>query len=782
MHESAAPAPMVWRTNPFIRFFCSIKLGITLLSLILAYASIFSALPQVRGALELTEMQAFRHWLFVLLIVLFCINLTVVTLFRIRWSVVNAGVLTVHTGLLLLCGGSVWYFGTKVEGDVLLESPRIEVFTTGPSPRSVGDLLAEGGQRWDRTMPALGGRVLVEVLDTAGEGLAPVKTASLRVTVGDSPPRELSLATTGENTATLTERLSVRLVTFDPKDRFFDDELPALHYRKAGEGEHQRRIVALPTLPLHRERYSDEGYALQERGGRPAPSKRSTPAVSVGPIRIPTSWFEHWNLPIALQAGDVPFDVQVTGYVPYVGDLETSALPGGESDGPAVSYSFDLPNRKLREALFAANPMQALSESANVEFCWVKDATELEGLARPLEGPHELTIEIADPPVRKVVSVQRGQTVAVEGTQYSMTVVELLPSWPLMSPGYENARSPVARVDVVGPGKSYNRTVVQRFPHLSQDIDEQGMRRREGPYDPNLKLTYRTATDTGYVIIAAGPSIPPTLIVRQPRGQCTAQVLKAGESTPIQIGGMPITFTLDSLMPHARKMTLPLVEPVDFRRPDRLREASAVRLTFKGRGAAANWSESQWCLFRNYPEFGQSEPVFVQPPGGEAWEFIYSRYPRPLGTKLAGRRLAVEYFPGRREVTSWTSDFFAEQPDGRVIPKQVRTNVIDMQGPWSFYQASAATDDWSFTVLGVGNRNGIVPMTLGCVLITLGCLYAFYVKPVLIRRRQAQALAVAAARTVQRGSTGAALPVTAMDAATLRKGDERSKELMEVRR
>ena len=38
------------------------------------------------------------------------------------------------------------------------------------------------------------------------------------------------------------------------------------------------------------------------------------------------------------------------------------------------------------------------------------------------------------------------------------------------------------------------------------------------------------------------------------------------------------------------------------------------------------------------------------------------------------------------------------------------------------------------TVFGVGNRQGIWPMTLGCVLITAGCLYAFYVKPVLKRR------------------------------------------------
>ncbi|MEE8170374.1 MAG: cytochrome c biogenesis protein CcsA, partial [Phycisphaerae bacterium] len=39
----------------------------------------------------------------------------------------------------------------------------------------------------------------------------------------------------------------------------------------------------------------------------------------------------------------------------------------------------------------------------------------------------------------------------------------------------------------------------------------------------------------------------------------------------------------------------------------------------------------------------------------------------------------------------------------------------------------------SWTVLGVGNRRGILTMLIGCTLIAIGLLYAFYVKPVLKR-------------------------------------------------
>ena len=49
----------------------------------------------------------------------------------------------------------------------------------------------------------------------------------------------------------------------------------------------------------------------------------------------------------------------------------------------------------------------------------------------------------------------------------------------------------------------------------------------------------------------------------------------------------------------------------------------------------------------------------------------------------------------------------------------------------------------NYTVLGVGNREGVWIQLAGSVLMVIGLMYAFYVKPVLVRRRQEAALAVA---------------------------------------
>src|SRR5262245_35704146 len=262
---TAAPAIPLRLRNPIVRFFASIRVGLVWLALILVYAIILSALPQVRGALELTEMQAFQHWFFVVLIVLFCTNLIVATLTRIRFNIVNLGVLTVHTGLLLLCGGAIWYFATKIEGDVLLRSPRIELFTIGtPNSRNVAELLAAKGQRWSATMPAFGGRVALEVLETRGAEREPVREATVRISMGDQAPREVRLSVGDQPLAAVGDRLAVRLRTFPGADTFYDDETAALHYRRTDQPASTARVAALHALPLSRERYLDEGYTLRD--------------------------------------------------------------------------------------------------------------------------------------------------------------------------------------------------------------------------------------------------------------------------------------------------------------------------------------------------------------------------------------------------------------------------------------------------------------------------------------------------------------------------------------
>lgn len=730
------------KPNAIVRLFSSIYFGVGLLAAILIYASVMSALPQVRGAIEMTEMEVFKHWVFGLMIGLFVVTLVVATLRRIRFNVINLGVLTVHTGLLVLTAGSVWYFWSKVEGDVLLLSPRIELLANGRPVRGA-QMLPEAGQTWDNTMPALGGTVKMAVVRSDAGRAQPASAATVRVQVGGQDPVDVELASGAVRP--VTDKLSLRFTPAEPQRHFYDDETTAIAYRKLGpRGDQPQRFAEIHGLPLHRERYLDEGYTLRDTHGREAPSKRTSPAISWGPLTIPTGWFEHWRLPIRVNAPELPFDVEVTGYLPYVSGMETVAAGGGDKENPAIDVSLSDGRSSLRESLFALEPTGSIIDTAApVEFRWARTAEEREAIASPLAGPHELTIEVLDPPVRKTVAIAEAQQIAVEGTPYVLTIKQLAPNWPMMSPGFEGASSPMASVDVTNGEKSYNRTVIQRFPQLSQDIDETGKRHREGPYDPNLVLRYRTSA-SGWVTIVAGPDSGPEVVVFEPGGAATRTPLAAGQPAHLSLRGVAVHLTLNGLWRDGRSITRPVIEPLETRRPNLGRNLAAARLKLTGRGEHAGWSDSRWVMFSAYPDT-DARPLQVRLPGGsDTWELVFTRAQRDLGATLYPGKLSVNFFPGRMNVESWRSDFFVQAPGAKELrPAAVYTNQTASVGRWTLFQSGAATDHWSYTILGVGNRNGITLMNVGWIMVTIGCLYAFYVKPLLLARRKRAAQAAA---------------------------------------
>jgi hypothetical protein len=166
---------------------------------------------------------------------------------------------------------------------------------------------------------------------------------------------------------------------------------------------------------------------------------------------------------------------------------------------------------------------------------------------------------------------------------------------------------------------------------------------------------------------------------------------------------------------------------------------SAIRLTLTPKEGQEAQPVTQWLTFSQYPHVDPRSARITF--AGRQYEIIYSRLERDLGVTLIPNKLSVKFFPGRQNVESWRSDFLVQaSPGAAPAPAAVYTNETCAAGAWTLFQSGAAADHWSYTILGVGNRNGIGIMTLGCVLVTLGSLYAFYIKPVLTNRRKQAAL------------------------------------------
>ena len=505
------PAPE--RRNAIVRLFSSIWFGITILVLILIYSSIVSALPPVRWTLEVTEMQAFRHWFFVTLVILFTLSLLAATFLRTRWTGLNAGALMAHLGLLLLVGGALAYFGTKIEGDVRLEAPAIVVRATlGGQTGTIGHFPASPGAAWSRLLPNPNTPLRLQVLDARPRTRQTGATASVSVQLGDAAPRTLQLSDTPTDRQAACENVDLYLVSSPPETCFYEDETPVLYFRNSADGTEIARRIS--HLPIHRDRYlTDEGLLRDTRGAE-VPSKRTRPEICLLGLNIPTGWFESWRMPIDVDTEGLPFTVRVTGYVPCVADLRPKMTPEGR-------------------------------------------------------------------------------------------------------PGFE-----------------------------------------------------------------------------------------------------------------------PILEPRDSRRGGMApRATSAIRLKITGRGAQANWSESQWCLFSSYPT-ENARRTRIQVPGTDTiWDVVYSRARHELGAAVTARRVSATFFPGQRGVESYRSDITVQADDNPPQPATVSTNQTLTIGRWTLFQSGFDFEEyWRYTVLGVGNRIGTWPMNIGWILVTLGCLYAFYIKPVLLRR------------------------------------------------
>lgn len=721
--------------------FDSIWLGIFLIVLIFLYSAIGSAVPTFRQTFELTEFQYFNHPVFVTLIALFCITLTVTTLRRIAFNWRNAGVLTVHTGLLILCGASVVYFGQKIEGDVWLDAPKVQILSIDrmkrdPESAVIGEVVATRGEAWDTDIPMLGGKHRVEVLDVKHSGLTTGHSVELKFSAGaaESPmPIKLTSDTKETMVAKLNDRLAVLLKPSAVTDAFYDETTALLEITAGGH----RDGFEIPSLPYYAERFVEGVEPIVDTDGKPVASGRTS---SIPP-------FERWQMPIDLRdnsrasSADWGFSVSIDGYLPYA-RLDPRPISGNGPLMPIMRARLDSGEMSESDWLVAQMPERSLIElegRAVAEFRWVDAATSVDSeWTRSVEGRHVLEVFVKDKNIRKTFDVSEGQSVSVDGTDYKLTVQELRPNWPLMSPGFQNARTPIALVWVEGGTKgAFQRSVMQRYPKLNQDRDKEGKKiNADGSLvDDNIELTYTDASRDWFTIVA-GESLAPMVIHTSPGGKRTLQKLES--NTPFAPAPR-VQLTMSDYIQRPEFVTQPTVIPPRNRRSLQSvrRGESLIRVVLTGKDG--KWTKRVWVPFSIYntDHDGTRPTVASDIPGVGDVRLVYGRTKRILPGRLALERLHTEYYPGRQQASMWSSYFRQQDLEtGVVLQSKAWLNNTARVGEWTLFQSQAPADGKSWTVLGVGNRQGVYSMGFGCLLITLGMIYAWTVKPILVERRK----------------------------------------------
>ncbi len=783
--------------------FSSVKLGIWLMALLFVYSSIGSAgivypetwnifktenwahdqIRQWRG-LEMTEFEWFHWWPFDLMMILLTINLVVTTLRRIPFKPVNYGVWMIHSGIIVLIIGSFIYFGTKVEGDAPVARRKVVAQYTvnnadGSTRTETVDFLASPGIKLSRGTGADEVKFEVTSVDPDWELLTGEsegdRTYSVTVAVERGGKRYLrqllaghpdlteDLIFTADQTQPLKravkelgkpifdESMSMAL-EYEPQEYFFlRNELVkswALYVRKPGDTEWVERPI--DGMPMYNDYVAEPSMVYQMAGDYVLPPAGLN--IAVPPTRP--------NDPFA----DVTFNV--SGYLRYA--IPQSRWVEGDLSAPVnrvAQMTIEGPSLPRRSVtMVARDPVQSVAADGLMRFAEIDNESALQRYTRPpvlainipskgISVREEIRLTAAIDANAPFVEIQGSESEG--GAPYAYRVVSVRDDLPIAGRAVS-----VAIVQLRTPAGLFRRWVFSD-PSLTRDVSENDASDAHGAptlRDPSIELGYEPGSGLGSIVLVHGPEVGRLRVVTAFGAMARVQDCTVG--TPLQLDGN-ITLRVFDVLERGVLVTKPLVIPKEQRERDVMEIFSQVRV------AAAN-VEPTWVRFTRWVFEGPErvlrrspyEPHIMRLADGREVEMLFSRQRLPLETQISLDEFVltahVGGFTGRQgTIRNYTSRVrFRDSAEGTWSePAEVSVNApISRHGYW-FFQAQWDPPDseapegrapslgLNYTVLGVGNRNGVYTQLLGCCIAVAGMIYAFYVKPVIKRRRQAEVLA-----------------------------------------
>ena len=731
--------------------------GIILAILLFVYCSIGSAVPQVRQlpSLEMTEFEWFHWWPFNLLVILFVVTMAVVTIRRIPFRAINAGVWMIHAGIIILTLGSYYYFSTKIEGDAPVFRRRVVI--NHPSLAAPVSLLATPGSTktvnigpdaWRFTIQSTNSDWPILSDEDRGKTTYAVNTLVTPAT-GEPFVRQLLAGfpqytedvLPGKGRAIksigrkfVNEELSLSL-DYEPQEYFHVMQTWALFVRKQGDEDWiERPIRGLP-------RYHDCISAREHVFTDPHhPITPTTLDVSVPPAAGGD----------ALSAADV----RITGYLRYAhwerrwraGDrfnpvLQLSLL---SDQAPPTTYE-----------LLALDPTRSVAADGHIRFVWINDESQLADL--PHADQASLRIRVPEAGIDVEVPVSNdslrrppSEFTPIEGTEFAYRIANVHDN--LVMPGKTESVS-LLMVDVRTPEGQFTRMVADR-PDMTRDLsgdnaDPHSARTPEQA-DPRIVMTYSPASAP---IIFAGHPGGLRFIFNGPSGRIFDKRLNVGDSVEIMAG---LRLRVDAFHENAEAEVRPFVVPPSRRDRNAGETFAMIRLEVDtGRGM-----QSRWVRFNQYAlpsaeyayrgRFAFSPEVF-RLADGTAVEVLFSRQRERLPHPVALEEFTLDtHIGGYTGMVSTIRNYvsrlrFLDNGEWSGPTSIAVNNPTEFGGFWYFQSMwdKPPNDDptagMNYTGLGVGNRHGVYVQLLGCILSVVGMIFAFYVKPVMKRRRWEQA-------------------------------------------
>ncbi|MEE2907056.1 MAG: hypothetical protein VX527_04405 [Planctomycetota bacterium] len=764
--------------------FSSVRFGIVLLFLLFVYSGIGSAgLPltyaiwepgawtAVRAwrGLEMTEYEWFNWWPFFVLVALTCLTLIVTTLRRIRFSVINLGVWMVHTGLITLAVGCVIYFATKIEGDVPIARTRIVIQPAGGPQASLRVMpghqvemttsqgpwrfqIIDTDPNWellsgdDKGQTAYAVKVMVE--SPSGmfirQLLAGYPEFTEDMVQSNNPNQPWARAVKETGQYLVDDTLMMELAP-DTQSRFWVMDSAALYFREVRatvDGSYvpltlwvERPIEGLPRYNEYIELATDAWLPTGDD------------AVKTGPLVLP--------VPAASPddpLGDEP--LYVTAYLPYAG-MESRDTPGGDHHNPVVNLTLDTTEgRQVAHRMFALDKNPTSPDPSLMRFVWIDHEDEIESMAEA-RGPRlRIGVPSEDLLIEEDIAGfteldPNAPWIPVEGTDYAWRVQRIDNDIQIRGRSLN-----MARVEMRNGNQTWLRWVFDT-PSLNGDFP------LDGPIDAHLAQDRQLDESiTTTYLPAIRPLAPVTLVAgpEEDRLRLVSTLMPGGPeiseltvNTPHSLGP-DVTMNITSYDAKMGVEIRPRVVARRARQPRAGGQLSMVKIRLPDAKRQA------WLTYHHYPfEHEQDvlrrfsyQPSVMTMPDGRLIEVMYSRQSAPLPSEVSLEgfdvRSHVGGFTGEvSSVLNWISNVRFEDDGGEVLAPVSVNDPKQREGYWYFQAqwdppeqataSSSGTNGLNYTILGVGNRNGVWTMLAGSVLSVIGMIYAFYVKPMIRRRR-----------------------------------------------
>ncbi len=722
--------------------------GIAVLIAIFVYSSVGSAIPSLRQHpfFDLTEMGWFHWWPFDLMIALLVINMTTVTLKQIPFKLINAGVWTIHTGIIILCFGSVYYFGTKLEGDVPIFRRSVEISVPGKTePVSLvvrpGNIVSTEGADGEYTFAVsqtfpewviasgddAGKKAYMAWIDVKPPGRINYTRQLLdgypEYTEDILPDRTRAKKTLGRQL--VDDSVSMKLA-YEPQTEFFLMHSASIFVRETESDRWDERPVY--DMPHYNDHIGDHDDVII------SPEQREP--IPLRPI----------NLEAPPKDGGTDalsdYDVRVTAYLRYA-SLIPKWSDGGDTLNPIIGISLTAGTARNTFELMALDDRRNTTANGLVTFKWVESRDAVDRLAASPVDLLTFKVPGTDIVLEVPITGPNDEYVPIAGTEFAYKIKYVVHDLAIPSgPNTGNAMS-VAIVDIRTPDGEISRFVASE-PTATRDVVGQG---EMGDPSPAIDVQFIPG-NTARITLIAGPEGVGNWVLFNEGSVIDKHEITVGDAMPVT---PQINLTIDYLHSHGVDASKPMIVPKHQRQSSAKEFFSMVRLEI----SKDDWTESVWLPFNRYalpsnqyvvPRRIIFRPTDLRLPDGKTVQVCYSRNRHPLPAPIALETFDLATHPGGYTGSTITvSDFISKlrfgTDDGWSDEMQMSSNKPATHGGFWYFQSQwdppgEGSAGMNYTGVGVGNRNGVYIQLFGTAVAVAGMIFAFYFKPIIRQKAQ----------------------------------------------